>query len=132
MRYRFIILALAYGFLLVACYAQPTAEFQSVSGDFARSWLDVSHSQNSKPAENKSSDLWSWGGLPKGKTLVNGELMPVTNGTIPAANDTANLIGDTYIDPYTGELVYNNQTLFAEPDYGSNSLPIFGSNDLLA
>ncbi|MBN1323320.1 MAG: hypothetical protein JW986_04875 [Methanotrichaceae archaeon] len=47
---------------------------QSVGGDFGRSWLEALPA-----AENASmppsGDLWGWGGMPKGKELVDGQLV---------------------------------------------------------
>ncbi|MGA9099560.1 MAG: hypothetical protein WB392_11590 [Methanotrichaceae archaeon] len=131
MKCRLLILALVYGLLLAACYAQPTAEFQSVNGDFARSWLNGFLAQNPQRAENKSGDLWSWGGVPLGYMLVNGELVPIQNGTTLAtnSNSTVNWLGDTYINPYVGTPLYNNGSVVAEPYY-EPTLPLaFNSND---
>lgn len=76
--------------------------FQSVSGDFARSWLQENLEDN--VTEDESSlvnDLWNWGGIPRGKALVNGQLVDVNNTTV-IANKTANWLGITpYLDYYT-------------------------------
>jgi len=133
MKYGFLILALVYGLLLAVCYAQPTAKFQSASGDFARTWLNGLLAQNPQRAENKSGDLWSWGGVPLGYTLVNGELVPIQNSTIWTTNSNriVNWLGDTYINPYLGTPLYGNGSFVAEPYYGSTlPLPLaFNSND---
>lgn len=107
MRYRFLIIALAAGLLLTSCCAQPTSQFQSVSGDFARSWLTSFQEQNPKPADNKSGDLWSWGGAPRGSKIEGGKLVanPFYNMTL--ANGHTNWLGDTYMDPYTGNPIYS-------------------------
>ncbi len=129
MRFRFtVIMVLISGILLAACHAQPTSNFQSVSGDFGRTWLSNFLAQNPKPAENNSS-LWSWGSAPKGSMLLNDKLVPISNSTIAAANNAANWLGDTYVDPYTGKPVYDNRPVFSEPDYNTNLPPVFSSND---
>ncbi len=112
--------------LAAGCYAD--GQFQSVSGDFGRSWLSNFMKENPKPAENKSGDLWSWGGIPKGSMLLNGKLVSVPN-TTKLANNSGNWLGETYTDPYTGKPVYDNRPVFPEPDYGSNLPPVFNSND---
>ena len=129
MTYRFLILALVYGLLLAACYAQPTAHFQSVSGDFARSWLGGFLEQNPQRAENKSEDLWSWGRLPLGYTLANGTLVPIPASAIMATNYTVNWLGDNYTDPYAGESLNGNQPVSTLPVYGPNLPLAFSTYD---
>ncbi len=107
MRYRFIVLALVYGFLLAACNAQPTAEFQSVSGDNGRSLLNSFLTQSTKPDENKSSGLWSWGNAPKGSKIVGGKLVANTIYNLTSARIYTNWLGDTYVDPSTGSPIYS-------------------------
>ncbi len=107
MRYRFIVLALVYGFLLAACYAQPTSEFQSVSGDNGRSLLNSFLTQSTKPDENKSSGLWSWGNAPKGSKIVGGKLVADTIYNLTSAKIYTNWLGDTYVDPSTGSPIYS-------------------------
>jgi hypothetical protein len=99
--------------------------FQSVSGDFARSWLNDLQAEKAKPTEEKDGSLWAWGGAPRGRIIVDGTLFPLPNETIAKIADlgssTGNWLGEVYIDPYLGSPVYYNRP----PTYGSNSmLPI--------
>ena len=95
--------------------AQSTSHFQSVSGDFAKNWLNGYKAQNPEAAkENKSGDLWSWGSAPRGSRIVNGELVTDTYYLSPWKNLTNNWLGDTYTDPYTGKPAYS----FIDPKTG--------------
>lgn len=116
MRCRYVILelVLAASLLLTVCCAQPTAQYQSVSGDFARSWLTGFLEQNPKPADNKSGDLWSWGGAPKGSKIVGGKLVTDTIYNLTRASSNSNWLGDTYMDPYTGNPIYS----YVDPNTG--------------
>lgn len=113
---------------MAICYAQSSLEFQNVGGDFGRSWTSNFFAQNPQSAENKSRDLWSWGGIPKGHSLVDGVLMPIQNSTTLLTNGTINWLGETYVDPYTGTPVYGSHPVYTE-SYGSILPPIFNSND---
>lgn len=119
--------------------------FQSVSGDFARNWLDDFLIENPKLAEEKEIGLWGWGGTPKGKMAINGMLMPIPDINITnvadLGNRTGNWLGEVYKDPYSGSPVYYNRP----PFFGSNSYsgdnsginsdyyprlpPVFGTNN---
>jgi len=64
-----------------------SSSIQSVGGDFGRSWLENLPEDESTSAL-PSGDLWSWGGMPVGKEIVDGQLvdsvhegMVVINGT---------------------------------------------------
>lgn len=67
--------------LLTSCIAassQPVA----VGGDFGRTWINNFLAQNKKPVEqNNSSNLSSWGGVPKGKVLEGDKLVDKQNLT---------------------------------------------------
>lgn len=99
----------AYGSVDSASWTDPEGNgdgyvdrFQSVSGDFARSWLEKNLEDNVTGDESSFvNDLWSWGSIPRGKTIVDGQLVDVNNTTV-TANTTANWLGITsYLDYYT-------------------------------
>jgi hypothetical protein len=74
---------------------------QSVSGDFAQSWIKNYLAKNPSPIPQvNNTSLWGWGAIPKGKALVGGKL--VDNYTY-YQNMTANWLGDYYLNPYTSE-----------------------------
>ena len=61
-----------------------------VGGDFGRSWLKNFQSQAATPtvpttaataAQEQTSGLWSWGGVPKGHKVVEGALIAEENKT---------------------------------------------------
>lgn len=55
------------------CYAQGVGVAPYVGGDFGRMWLGGVGYQNPQTAQ---SDLWYWGGGPKGSMAFNGNLIP--------------------------------------------------------
>ncbi|MBN1322667.1 MAG: hypothetical protein JW986_01520 [Methanotrichaceae archaeon] len=91
---------------------------QSVGGDFGRAWLDEFMKYNTVPTEEeKTNDLWSWGGVPRGKTLVDGKLV-ATN--ITTTNWSADWLGERPL----GDPVQINAT------EGSTALsPLYLSSD---
>ena len=97
-----------------------SSTFQSVGGDFGRSWISEFKDQN-KPAndsENLKNDLWSWGSTPKGKKMVNGKLVdaPYYNWTL--YNISRNWLGDT---SYLGNPVYMNNSSLGYYGYNYTS-----------
>ena len=90
--------------LAAGCVAED--RFQSVSGDFARSWLKGNLNQSPaaapKPAYNESGDLWNWGAAPKGSSIVDGKLLTDPYYLHPWLNISSNWLGETYTDPATG------------------------------
>lgn len=101
-----VITAFVLSILFTACSAQLTNQFQSVGGDFGKSWISDFKSQNRPTAsENLTNNLWSWGNAPKGKTVVDGKLVDSTNKTAKI-NYTANWLGDIPI----GNPVYFNSS----------------------
>jgi hypothetical protein len=95
--------------LCFAAYAQSVVvsngpeNVQSVSGDFAKSWLKSYLEANPRPAPKiNDTSLWGWGTIPKGKALIEGQIVDSLNFT--ASQDmTANWLGDYYLNPYTSE-----------------------------
>jgi hypothetical protein len=118
-----LIILLVFCQLFASCSAQSTSHFQSVSGDFAKSWLAGYKAQNPEAAQkNESGDLWSWGSAPRGSRIVNGELVTDPNYLTPWKNITSNWLGDTYIDPYTGKPAYS----YTDPNTGQ---PVYTYTD---
>jgi hypothetical protein len=117
MKSKFIVMiVLILSIFLAVCYAQPASRFQSVGGDFARTWLDNFMAQNPKPAENNSnnSGLWNWGGSPKGRTVINGKIVPDPYYIWKSLNYTNGWLGEAYVDPKTGYPVY----AYVDPNTG--------------
>jgi hypothetical protein len=99
--------------LIVACSAQTMNGFQSVGGDFGKSWISNFQAQNPPAAEeNLSNDLWGWGGAPKGKALVGGKLVDATS-TTNTVNFTANWLGEL---PQTAPIYMNSSSPYG--NYG--------------
>ena len=81
--------------LLLASCLVASAEPVAVGGDFGRTWINNFLTQNHKPVEqNNSTNLTNWGGVPKGKALVNGNLVDQQNAT-NSLNHGAGWLGDT-------------------------------------
>jgi len=101
----------------MACYAQSTSQFQDVGGDFGKTWLNNFNAQNPPPVENSSSSngLWSWGGAPKGRMIVNGQLMNDPYYYWQSLNLSYGWLGQAYVDNKTGYPVY----AFIDPYTGS-------------
>ena len=93
--------------LVISCSAQLTNQFQSVGGDFGKTWIGnfLAQNQQQTAKENLTSNLWDWGGHPKGKTIVDGKLVDSTNST-GTVNYTANWLGDMSL----GSPVYFNSS----------------------
>jgi hypothetical protein len=84
--------------LCITAYSQSSTtgesgRFQSVGGDYGKSWISDFKSQNEKPKEDLKNDLWDWGGAPKGKKAVGGKLVDDTDNLTPQINFTANWLG---------------------------------------
>lgn len=95
-----------------------SGNFQSVSGDFAQTWIKNYLAKNPSPVPQvNNTSLWDWGATPKGKTLVGGKL--VENYTY-FQNMTANWLGDYYLNPYNSNIV--NPSLY--PGY---YIPVYSS-----
>ena len=58
-----------------SCYAQGLSSAPYVGGDFGRAWLGNIDQLSAQPAKSTYSDLWNWGGGPKGSMAVNGYQM---------------------------------------------------------
>jgi hypothetical protein len=87
-------------------------KFQSVGGDFGRSWISEFKAQNNETekanqSDDKANDLWSWGNSPKGKKLVNGKLVDAPYYNWSLYNLSTNWLGDT---SYLGNPIYMNSS----------------------
>ncbi|MDM7940411.1 MAG: hypothetical protein QUS07_08725 [Methanothrix sp.] len=102
--------------LAAQCHAQSTSRFQSVGGDFGQTWISNFKAANPEPAQESSngSDLWSWGGAPKGSIVVNGKLQADPYYYWKSLNFTNGWLGETSVDPYTGNPVYG----YVDPNTG--------------
>ena len=76
------------GFIQPVLVATGSDGYQSVGGDFGRTWLSSSGTSGTQsaaagtaPAGGKSSSLWGWGVVPKGKVLTGGKLVDQENTT---------------------------------------------------
>jgi hypothetical protein len=118
MGYRFVVtMVFVFGILLATCQAQTTGNFQSVGGDFGRTWLKDFQAQNpaKQPPVQNSTALWSWGGAPKGRTIQNGSLVADPYYIWKSLNLTSGWMGQAYVDPKTGYPVY----AFVDPYTGN-------------
>ena len=118
MGYRFVVtMLLVLGILLVTCQAQTTGNFQSVGGDFGRTWLKDFQAQSpaKQPQAQNSTSLWSWGGAPKGRLVQNGSLVTDPYYIWKSLNLTSGWMGQAYVDPKTGYPVYE----FVDPYTGN-------------
>lgn len=114
-------LATSAGLLVQAGSCQSMGNFQSVGGDFGRSWVNNFMAQN-QPAQNQNlkNDLWSWGSSPKGTSIVGGKLVSNAN-TTAARNISANWLGDSSM-PMQSPLILNSTTPYG--NYGPAGAPL--------
>jgi len=139
------IVLIVLSFLVPSGIAQSTSagHFQSVGGDYARSWLSANvpnppnpqntqANQNSQTDQNaqapqndsgqkqsSSGDLWSWGSAPKGSRIVGGELVNDPSYQWPGLNYTYNWLGDSNVNPYAERPMYSyKDPQTGETDYG--------------
>lgn len=111
--------------ITVSCSAQSAPSFQSVSGEFARNWIDSYKAQNPQPVQESrgnGSDLWNWGNAPRGSRIDNGKLLTDPNYLRPQLNLSSNWLGDTYTDPNSGNAVYSGLAPFDLVNALSNGL----------
>lgn len=93
--------------------SQPVA----VGGDFGRTWINNFLVQNKKPVEqNNSSNLSSWGSVPKGKVLEGDKLVDQQNLTNTIRPSTS-WLGDAVnsgipTSPMNGTFNGSSQMLF--------------------
>jgi predicted small secreted protein len=103
-----VTIVLILSILLTACYAQTTANFQGVGGDYGRAWLKnfLAENPDRQPKAQNSTTLWNWGGAPKGRVIQNGSLVADPYYIWKSFNLTSGWLGQAYIDPTTGYPVY--------------------------
>lgn len=89
--------------------SQNAPEFQSVSGEFARDWIESFRAENPRPGQENTesagdgnSSLWSWGGAPKGSRIDDGKLLTDPDYLQGQLNLSSNWMDDAHIDPDTG------------------------------
>jgi len=61
--------------LLIIVCKQGALGFQDVGEDFGTAWLEQYGPRPASTADTQSN-LWSWGGVPKGYTIYNGVVYP--------------------------------------------------------
>lgn len=115
-------LFLVFYFLEANAVCVDSPEYQSVSGEFARKWIEnytkenvvdqgaasaasepqaqANGSDGNKSDENES-DLWSWGKAPQGSEIVNGQLVRDPNYLRPLLNLSGNWLDEGYTDTDT-------------------------------
>jgi hypothetical protein len=94
--------------LLTSCHAQTKANFQSVGGDFGRTWLKdfLAENPERQTKSQNSTTLWNWGGAPKGMMVQNGSLVADPYYYWRSLNYTSGWLGQAYVDPSIGYPVY--------------------------
>lgn len=75
------VIILSFLALVTVSTAAFCADPLKVGGDFGTAWLENLPYQPEVSSEENESGLWSWGGAPIGKQLVNSTLEPVENNT---------------------------------------------------
>jgi hypothetical protein len=111
-----VVISLMACFLIAGCYAQSTSHFQSVGGDYGKSvigTLKTKDPQTASASDNKSN-LWSWGSAPKGSLIQNGKLVADPYYVWKMLNYTEGWMGQTQVDPYTGNSIYS----YVDPNTG--------------
>ncbi len=105
-----VVVALLIACLLAAgCFAQSTSRFQGVGGDYGRNVLNSLNASNPQPtaASNSNNSLWNWGGAPKGRILIDGNLIGDPRYTMKNLSVTNNWLGDSLVDPYGDTPAYS-------------------------
>lgn len=96
--------------ILAVSDSQSAANFQSVSGEFARKWIKDFKDENAKSipviegekSGGNGSDLWNWGNAPLGSKIVDGNLVTDPYYLRPLLNQSSNWLGESYTDSSTG------------------------------
>ena len=112
-----------------SCYAQGLSSAPYVGGDFGRAWLGNIDQLSAQPAKSTYSDLWNWGGGPKGSMAVNGYLVPDLRYIWKSENGTGYWAGwkypyasgwyPAYNYPYSFSSIYPSNYYYP-PDYLSS------------
>ncbi len=103
------------GLLVSGGFAQDTSRYQSVGEDYGKSLFGTLRTTNPEPAASNNSSLWSWGGSPKGTSILNGGLAGDPKYSMKKLNVTYNWLGDSFLDPYGNTPAYS----FTDPDTGA-------------
>ena len=118
-----LILSLAIIALAESCYAQGVSYAPYVGGDYGRMWLDSFGYQYPQPAQSTQSDLWYWGGGPKGSIAFNGYLLPDLRYTWKSENGSGYWAGWNYpyasgwYPSYSYKYPYSFGGLYSTPYY---------------
>ena len=97
------------------CSGQDTGHFQSIGGDYGKKLISSIDANDTKPEENESGTLWSWGSSPKGSKIVDGMLVEDPRYALKKLNVVSNWLGDSLVDPYG---VTAPAYAFTDPDTG--------------
>jgi hypothetical protein len=92
------------------------SEYTQISGSYGKTWLAESGNKNVIEQQPSNQGLWSWGAIPKGRSLSNGKLMPAVPGTLifpafPSSDDPIVINGITPSKAMSG----NNSTQLTDP-----------------
>ncbi len=102
-------------------YAQGVSYAPYVGGDYGRMWLASTDYKIPAPAQSTQSDLWYWGGGPKGSIAFNGYLLPDLRYIWKSENGTGYWAGWKY--PYASgwypayKYPYSFGSIYTSPYY---------------
>lgn len=103
--------------IAVALLVVPAvSEYTQISGSYGKTWLAESGNKNVIEQQPPNQGLWSWGAIPKGRTVSNGKLMAAVPGTLiypafPSSDDPIVINGITPSEAMSG----NNSTQLSDP-----------------
>jgi hypothetical protein len=75
---RTMLILIAMALLIIPVISQST----QISGNYGETWLAQSGNKNVVEQQSPNQGLWSWGAIPKGRSLSNGKLMPESPGIL--------------------------------------------------
>jgi hypothetical protein len=92
------------------------SEYTQISGSYGETWLAESGNKDVIEQQPSNQGLWSWGAIPKGRSLSNGKLMPAVPGTLiypafPSSDNPIVINGITASQAMSG----NNSTQLSDP-----------------
>jgi hypothetical protein len=127
-----IAVALSLSGLCLLALGEPV---QFVGGEYARSWLNNFMAYNEPPVKaDMTNDLWTWGGVPQGKAVVDGRLVSLNN-TTTIINRSGDWLGETpltkptWIGPSNPSSVFSPLYLSSDPWIRAQQLglPLYGN-----
>jgi len=95
---------LAVCLLSFSCVAQDSSRFQSVGGNYGRELISSIKTNETKATTTSSdskSNMWSWGGSPKGTVVVDGNLVGDPAYAMKKLNVVHNWLDESLTDPYS-------------------------------